>query len=124
MRVRDSWDSLRRRAASGQAPAVAASGSLAGSEANRPRASGWRLRGACPRGPAGIEWGNAGRLAMERAAQTFKSDVQQLAGIRSFVRAACERAWGAGGADEIARLELALAEAAANVILHGYQGEA
>src|SRR5439155_287072 len=60
---------------------------------------------------------------MERATQTFASDVQQLAGIRTFVRSTCERAWGAGH-EEIARLELALAEAAANVMLHAYEGEA
>ncbi|MBI1914422.1 MAG: anti-sigma factor antagonist [Planctomycetes bacterium] len=60
---------------------------------------------------------------MERATQTFASDVQQLVGIRTFVRSACERAWGAGH-EEIAHLELALAEAAANVMLHAYEGEA
>src|SRR5262249_26076640 len=59
---------------------------------------------------------------MERAAQTFESDVQQLASIRTFVRAACERAWGAGR-EEFAQLELALAEAAANVMLHAYERE-
>src|SRR5262249_56121784 len=92
----DSWDNLQRRGASGQARDRAA----------RPAYNG----------------DNAGRLAMERATQTFASDVQQLAGIRTFVRSACERAWGAGH-EEIAHLELALAEAAANVMLHAYEGE-
>jgi anti-anti-sigma factor len=61
---------------------------------------------------------------MERAAQTFASDVQQLVEIRAFVRCACERAWGPDASEEIAPLELALAEATANVILHAYQREA
>jgi anti-sigma B factor antagonist len=59
---------------------------------------------------------------MERATQTFASDVQKLTEIRTFVRSACERAWGTGH-EEIARLELALAEAAANVMLHAYEGK-
>jgi serine/threonine-protein kinase RsbW len=62
---------------------------------------------------------------MTRATRVFPSDLRQLAAMRAFVRDACRRAWG-HGADEtgIAQLELALDEAAANVILHAYQGEA
>jgi anti-sigma B factor antagonist len=44
--------------------------------------------------------------------------------MRAFVRAACRQVWPEPADKEaIDRLELALAEAATNIILHGYQGQ-
>jgi anti-sigma regulatory factor (Ser/Thr protein kinase) len=60
---------------------------------------------------------------MEQVTQEFLSDLRQLADMRAVVRDVCQRAWGVGSEDEgIAQLELALDEAAANVILHAYEG--
>ena len=54
--------------------------------------------------------------------QEFMSDPRQLTDMRAFVRDACRQAWGAeADAAAVARLELALAEATANVMLHAYQ---
>jgi serine/threonine-protein kinase RsbW len=57
--------------------------------------------------------------------RTFSSDLTQLAAMRTFVRDTCRRAWDADAdAAAIAALELALDEAAANIILHAYGSEA
>ncbi len=62
---------------------------------------------------------------MERVTREFASDVRELTAMRALVRDACRRAWGPDvGAEALAQLELALAEAAANIILHAYAGEA
>src|SRR5262245_28740411 len=54
----------------------------------------------------------------------YSSDLRQLAAMRALVRDACRRAWGAASDDEaVGLLELALDEAATNVILHAYQGQ-
>jgi anti-sigma regulatory factor (Ser/Thr protein kinase) len=61
---------------------------------------------------------------MERAARTFSSDLRQLAEIRAFVRDVCRRAWDVSVADEaLAQLDLAISEAAANIVRHAYRGE-
>ncbi len=60
---------------------------------------------------------------MERVSKTFTSDLPQLTAMRAFVRETCGRAWGPDGDKALALLELALDEAAANVILHAYQGQ-
>jgi anti-sigma regulatory factor (Ser/Thr protein kinase) len=61
---------------------------------------------------------------MEQVTQEFPSDVRQLAAVRALVRDVCRRVWGATAADEeIAQLELAVDEAAANVMLHAYAGK-
>ncbi|MCI0455969.1 MAG: ATP-binding protein [Gemmataceae bacterium] len=75
---------------------------------------------------------------MERVSKEFASDLPQLAAIRAFVRQECVRAWCRGvsaettpptadeaqkGEEALARLELALGEAAANIILHAYRGQ-
>jgi serine/threonine-protein kinase RsbW len=62
---------------------------------------------------------------MERVTREFRSDVRELTAMRAMVRDACARVWGPdAGAEALGRLELALAEAAANVVLHAYGGEA
>src|SRR5271166_5197537 len=61
---------------------------------------------------------------MEPAARTFSSDLQQLPEIRAFVRDVCRRAWNLPTGDEMtARLDLAVTEAAANIMRHAYRGE-
>jgi anti-sigma regulatory factor (Ser/Thr protein kinase) len=52
----------------------------------------------------------------------YASDPQHLAAIRAEVRAACGEAWGAGAEEAIGLLELAVDEAAANVMRHAYGG--
>jgi anti-sigma regulatory factor (Ser/Thr protein kinase) len=62
---------------------------------------------------------------MEQVTQQFQSDLRQLGAVRALIRDVCGRAWGVGTEEEqIAQLELAVDEAAANVILHAYRGEA
>ena len=60
---------------------------------------------------------------MAQVRQEFASDLRQLAGMRAAVRAACTRAWGEAYSDALAALELALTEAAANIIRHAHSGE-
>jgi anti-sigma regulatory factor (Ser/Thr protein kinase) len=62
---------------------------------------------------------------MARLTREFSSDLRQLAAMREYLREACRGCWDPE-ADEgaIAPLELALDEAASNVILHAYRGEA
>ncbi len=59
---------------------------------------------------------------MEGVTREFASDLLQLPAMRAFVREVCNRAWGPGGEEAPARLELALDEAAANIMLHAYRG--
>jgi serine/threonine-protein kinase RsbW len=60
---------------------------------------------------------------MEHVTQAFPSDVRQLSAVRALVREVCRRAAGAADEAGLAQLELAVAEAAANVILHAYAGK-
>jgi serine/threonine-protein kinase RsbW len=60
---------------------------------------------------------------MVRLGREFASDLRQLGDMRACVREACNRAWGTPDEDALQRLELAVTEAAANVIRHAYQGE-
>jgi anti-sigma regulatory factor (Ser/Thr protein kinase) len=61
---------------------------------------------------------------MERATRAFSSDLAQLAEIRAFVRGVCARAWGAPPGDEaLCELDLAVSEAASNIIRHAYRGQ-
>jgi anti-sigma regulatory factor (Ser/Thr protein kinase) len=62
---------------------------------------------------------------MATACRTYSSELSQLAAMREFVGEACRREWDTP-ADEAALLELqlALTEAAANVIRHAYEGQA
>jgi anti-sigma regulatory factor (Ser/Thr protein kinase) len=59
---------------------------------------------------------------MERASRHFTSDLEQLAEIRGFVRDQCGKIWPAESAAEaLAKLELAVSEAATNIMLHSYE---
>jgi anti-sigma regulatory factor (Ser/Thr protein kinase) len=60
---------------------------------------------------------------MERVSKEFASDLAQLGAMRAFVREECVSAWGPEGEEALARLELALGEAAANIVLHAYRGQ-
>jgi anti-sigma B factor antagonist len=58
---------------------------------------------------------------MIRFRRDFTSELDQLPDVRQEVRAACLRVWGTGADDDaLTQLELALQEAATNVILHAY----
>ena len=60
---------------------------------------------------------------MEQDTREFTSELRHLAAVRALVRDVCRRAWGeAIDAGWLAQLELAVDEAAANVVLHAYQG--
>ena len=60
---------------------------------------------------------------MVRLRQEFVSDPRDLAGMRALLREACRQGWGEGADEEaVGLVELALAEAAANVMLHAYEG--
>jgi anti-anti-sigma factor len=62
---------------------------------------------------------------MVRMKQDFLSDLRQLAEMRAFVREGCRQAWGlAGNHDTLHKLDLAVTEAATNIIRHAYRGEA
>jgi serine/threonine-protein kinase RsbW len=61
---------------------------------------------------------------MVRLRQEFTSDLRQLAEMRAFVREGCRQAWGlTGDHDLLHQLDLAVTEAATNIIRHGYQSE-
>jgi anti-sigma regulatory factor (Ser/Thr protein kinase) len=63
--------------------------------------------------------------SMEQDTREFSSELRQLAAVRALVRDVCRRAWGESiDEDWLAQLELAVDEAAANVVLHAYQGKA
>jgi anti-sigma regulatory factor (Ser/Thr protein kinase) len=58
---------------------------------------------------------------MVQVRQEYSSDLHHLAAMRRLVREACEAAWGTGAdADAICQLELAVDEAASNIMLHAY----
>jgi anti-anti-sigma factor len=61
---------------------------------------------------------------MSQTVRVYPSDLKQLAEMRRFVRESCRRAWGPD-ADErvLGQIELAVQEAAANIILHAYERE-
>jgi anti-sigma regulatory factor (Ser/Thr protein kinase) len=59
---------------------------------------------------------------MEHVTQEFLSDLRQLSALRAVVRDACRRAWARPDEEGLAQLELAVGEAAANIMLHAYGG--
>lgn len=60
---------------------------------------------------------------MGQVTQKYSSDFNQLGQMRMLVRQACREAWLVGDDDEILdQIELALQEAATNVIRHAYEG--
>jgi anti-sigma regulatory factor (Ser/Thr protein kinase) len=61
---------------------------------------------------------------MPSARQEYGSDLQQLPLMRAFVHNVCCQAWDAAANEEaLAQLDLALQEAASNIVLHAYRGE-
>jgi anti-sigma regulatory factor (Ser/Thr protein kinase) len=62
---------------------------------------------------------------MGRRQREYEGDLRQLASMRAFLREACQETWQDEPAEErlISRLELALTEAASNIILHSEQGK-
>src|ERR1043166_868461 len=61
---------------------------------------------------------------METVTQEFPSELRQMAAVRSVVREVCRSAWNAAAEDEaITQLELAVDEAASNIVLHAYEGK-
>lgn len=61
---------------------------------------------------------------MGQMRQDYTSDLQQLAAMRRAVREACRAGWGLATNEEaINQLEVAVGEAAANIILHAYDRE-
>jgi serine/threonine-protein kinase RsbW len=60
---------------------------------------------------------------MVQVKREYASDLSQLAAMRALVRQACHEAWGQATNEEaLAQLELALYEAATNIIRHAYRG--
>ena len=60
---------------------------------------------------------------MKTESHEFLSDVREVAAIRSVVRDRCRRRWeGEEHLEAISQLELAVQEAAANIIEHAYKG--
>jgi anti-sigma regulatory factor (Ser/Thr protein kinase) len=62
---------------------------------------------------------------MVRRQREYDGALRHLASMRAFLREVCQESWPAAPADEnlIPQLELALTEAAANVILHSFPGQ-
>ena len=58
---------------------------------------------------------------MLRELREFTSDLPQLAELRNWLKQQTRRAWPEAPADLFAQLELAVQEAAANVLIHAYQ---
>src|SRR5262245_31033849 len=71
----------------------------------------------CQERRGGLQW----RVRMIRESREFTSDMSQLAELRRFVSDGARRAWPDATAELIAQLELALQEAAVNVVIHAYQ---
>ena len=56
--------------------------------------------------------------------RTFRSDLNQLAGMRDFLDRTCRDAWSVEADDDsLCQLELAVHEAATNIIRHAYAGQ-
>ena len=62
---------------------------------------------------------------MVQRQREYDDDLRHLASMRAFLREVCQENWQGEPADEnlILRLELALTEAASNIILHSDQGQ-
>jgi len=61
---------------------------------------------------------------MKRVEFVLEGDLRQLAAWRACARNACRDAWGPDADDEVAMLELALAEAVTNIVRHAFGGSA
>jgi len=61
---------------------------------------------------------------MTESSFTFPSDLGQLSAMRELLDTACRSAWAVGSDDDVLRqVELALQEAATNIIRHAYDGQ-
>jgi anti-sigma regulatory factor (Ser/Thr protein kinase) len=62
---------------------------------------------------------------MVQRQREYDGALRHLASMRAFLREVCQENWQPETADEnlILQLELALTEAASNIILHGFQGQ-
>ena len=62
---------------------------------------------------------------MVQRQRRYDGTLRHLASMRAFLREVCQETWQAEPADErlILQLELALTEAASNIILHGLEGQ-
>jgi anti-sigma regulatory factor (Ser/Thr protein kinase) len=61
---------------------------------------------------------------MVQVRQQYSSDLRQLAGMRAFAHDVFQQAWDRATDEEaLAQLEVALHEAALNIVLHAYQRE-
>jgi serine/threonine-protein kinase RsbW len=61
---------------------------------------------------------------MTESSYTFPSELGQLSAMRGFLDAACRNAWAVESDDEkLCELELAVQEAATNIIRHAYEGQ-
>ncbi len=58
-----------------------------------------------------------------RESREFPSDLPRLAELRHFVSETARRAWPDAPPDLVAEIELALQEAAVNVVLHAYRSQ-
>src|SRR5207344_1484406 len=62
---------------------------------------------------------------MAQGEREFDGDLRQLASMRAFLREVCHETWHgiAATEDMVHRLELALTEAASNIILHSFEDQ-
>jgi anti-sigma B factor antagonist len=67
--------------------------------------------------------GDAGGPGMVRVCGEFPRDLGELAALRAAVRDGVVAAWGGDDEETLGLVELAVQEAAANIVLHAYGGE-
>jgi len=61
---------------------------------------------------------------MTRVIRSYVSELGQLSAMRAFIVAECRRAWGPAADEEtLNELQLAVQEAATNIVRHGYRDE-
>src|SRR6516165_9767390 len=77
---------------------------------------------------AAFQWyddgGTREGVPMIRLRATYPSELSQLAAMRNFAAEVCRLSWGNSENEEaIYQLQLALTEAATNIIRHAYPGE-
>lgn len=60
---------------------------------------------------------------MANVSREFTSELDQLAEMRRLVHQSCAEAWPGAGEETLAELELAVQEAAANIVRHAYDGD-
>src|SRR5438445_3161924 len=68
--------------------------------------------------------GDDGGAVVIHIRREFTSDPEQLAELRAVVAAACRQAWADAATDDIVqRVQLAVQEAATNILRHAYRGD-